>query len=62
MGFLDDGIDEEYYEKINQTIFYGNVTNMYLIIMEGKYVAIDTDDSSYRGYYIIKFSSLTYTL
>ena len=36
--------------------------NMSLIIMEVKYVAIDTDDSSCHGYYIIKFSSLPYTL
>ena len=35
---------------------------MYLIIMEVKYGAIDTYDSSYHGYYIIKFSSSTYTL
>ena len=36
--------------------------NMSLIIMEGKYGAIDTDDSSCHGYYIIKFSSSPYTL
>ena len=30
--------------------------------MEGKYVAIDNDDSSCNGYYIIKFSSYKYTL
>ena len=30
--------------------------------MEGKYGAIDTDDSSCHGYYIIKFSSSPYTL
>ena len=47
--FLDDGTDEEIYEKINQTILDGNVMNMYLIITEGKYGAIDTDDSSCHG-------------
>ena len=31
--------------------------NMSLIIMEGKYGAIDNDDSSCHDYYIIKFSS-----
>ena len=31
--------------------------NMYLIIMEGKYGAIDNGDSSCHGYHIIKFSS-----
>ena len=36
--------------------------NMSLIIMELKYVAIDTDDSLCHGYYIIKFSSYLYTL
>ena len=36
--------------------------NMYLIIREGKYGAIYTDDSSCHGYYIIKFYSLPYNL
>ena len=36
--------------------------NMSLIIMEGKYDAIDADDSSCYGYYIINFSSSPYTL
>ena len=36
--------------------------NMSLIIMEGKYGAIDTDDYSCHGYYTIKFSSSLYTL
>ena len=35
---------------------------MYLIIIEVKYGAIDTDDSSCHGYCIIKFSSSPYTL
>ena len=35
---------------------------MYLIITEGKYGAIDGDDSSCHGYYIINFSSSPYTL
>ena len=60
--FLDDGIYEEIYEHIIQTILDGNVMNMYMIIMEGKYGAIDTDYSSCRGYYIIKFYSSPYTL
>ena len=30
--------------------------------MEGNYGAIDTDNSSCNGYYIIKFSSSLYTL
>ena len=36
--------------------------NMSWIIREVKYGAIDTDDSTYHGYYIIKFYSLPYTL
>ena len=36
--------------------------NIYLIIVEGKYVAIDADDSTCHGYYIIRFSSSPYTL
>ena len=35
---------------------------MYLINMEVKYGAIDTDDYSCRYYYIIKFSPYPYTL
>ena len=35
---------------------------MYLIITEGKYIAIDADDFSYHGYYIIKISPFPYTL
>ena len=56
MNFLYDGRDEEIYEHINLTVLDGNVINMYLINMERKYGAIDTDDSSCHGYYIIKFS------
>ena len=59
---LDDRIDEEYHENIYQTILGGNVMNMSFIIMEVKYDAIDTDDSSCRDYYIINFSSYPYTL
>ena len=43
-------------------ILDGNVMSMSLIILEGKYVAIDTDDSWCHGYYIIKFSSSPYNL
>ena len=57
MGFLDDGTDEEYYKNNNRNILDGNVMNMSFIIIEGKYGAIDTDDSSCHCYYIIKFSS-----
>ena len=59
---MDEGTDEEYYENINQTMVDGNVMNMSLIIMEGKYGTIYTDDSSCHGYYTIKFSSSLHTL
>ena len=36
--------------------------NISLVVMEGKYGVIGTDDSSCNGYYIIKFSSSLYTL
>ena len=36
--------------------------NMSLIVTEGKYSSIDTDNYLCHGYYIIKFSSSTYTL
>ena len=49
-------------KTFNITILDGIVMNMSLIIMEGKYGAIDTENSSCHGYYIIKFSSSTYTL
>ena len=62
MIFFDDITDEEDYEHINQNIIGGNVLNMYLIIMEGNYGAIDADDSSCHGYYIINLSSYQDTL
>ena len=42
--FLDDGTDEEIYEHINRTNIYGNLMNMSLIVLEGKYGAIGDDD------------------
>ena len=57
ISFLDDRTDGEYYKNINRNILDGNLMNMALIIMEVKHGAIDTDDSSYHGCYIIKFSS-----
>ena len=36
--------------------------NISLIYMEGNYGAIDADDSTVHGYYIMIFSSYTYTL
>ena len=56
MNFFDNVTYEEKYKHINKTILDGNVMNMYLIIMEGNYGAIDADDFLYHGYYIIKIS------
>ena len=36
--------------------------NISLIIMEGNYVSIDSDDSTCHGYYIIRFTSPPYAL
>ena len=36
--------------------------NMSLVIMEGNYDAIDSDESTCHGYYIIKFYASPYTL
>ena len=33
-----------------------------LVIIEGSYCAIDADDSTYHGYYIIRFSLYPYNL
>ena len=62
MNDLNNGTDEEYYKNYNWTILDGNVINMSLIIIEGKYGAIDTDNFLCHSYYIIKFSSSPYTL
>ena len=59
---LYDVTGGEIYKNINRTILDVNVTNIYWIIMGGKYDAIYTDDYSRHGYYIIKFSSYLYTL
>ena len=45
MNVFDDEKGGEYYKHSNQTILYGHAMNMSLIIMEGKYGAIDADDS-----------------
>ena len=60
MNFVDDGTDEEYYKHFNRTILDGNVVNMSMIFTGGKYGAINSDDSSCHGYYIIKISSSPY--
>ena len=36
-------------------ILHGNVMNIFLIILEGKYGAIDTDDYSYHGYALCSY-------
>ena len=48
--------------KNSQTIIEGDVMNIYLIIMEGNYGAIDADDSTCHGYYVIRLSSSIYNL
>ena len=53
MIFFDDETDEEYCKHINQNILDVNVMNMSLIVMEGNYGDIYSDNSSCHGYYII---------
>ena len=62
MNFQYYGTDNVYYEFMNITIIEGNVMNVSLIITKGNYGAIDADNSSCHGYYIIRFSSSLYTL
>ena len=62
MNFVCNGTDEEDYKHMNRNILDGNVVNMPLIIIGGKYGDIDADDSSCHSYYIIKSSSSPYTL
>ena len=62
MNLPDGGEDNVEYERVNRTILHGNVMNMPFIIIEEKYGAIDANDSACHGYYIIRFSSSTYTL
>ena len=62
MNFQDYGADNVYYEFMNITIIEGNVMKVSLIITKVNYRAIDADNSSCHGYYIIRFSSSLYTL
>ena len=62
MNFQDYGVDCVYYEFMNRTIIEGNFMNVSLIITKGNYGAIDADNSSCHGYYIIRFYSSLYTL
>ena len=62
MNFLDYGADESKYKHIHQTILDGNVMNIFLIIMEINYGAINYHGSTFHGYYIIRFSSSSYIL
>ena len=61
-NFIDYGTYTVEYEFINRTILDGNVMNIYLVILKGNYGAIDADDTSCHGYYIILYSSSPYTL
>ena len=57
-----DGLNEEIYKHIYQTILDGSVMKISLIMMEGTFGAIFTYDSSCHDYYIINISSSPYTL
>ena len=51
-----------YYESTNRNIIEGNMMKVSLIITKRNFGAIDSDNSSRHGYYIIRFSSSLYTL
>ena len=51
-----------YYEFTNRNIIEENMMKVSLIINKGNFGAIDSDNSSSHGYYIIRFSSSLYTL
>ena len=50
------------YEHKNITIIDGNVTKMLLVIYKGEFSDIDSEDTLYHRYYIIRFTSNKYTL
>ena len=54
--FGNNGTYEEDQDHSNQNIIDDNVLNMSLIIMEGSYGAIDSGNSKFHGYYIVRFS------
>ena len=62
VSFIDDGTEKVDYECISRNIIDGNIMNMYLIITERNYGAINADNSSYNGCYTIRFSSPPHTL
>ena len=62
MNFLDDVKYNVVYECINQTILNGKVMSISLIKIEINYGAIDADNSTYHGYYTIRFYSSPYML
>ena len=54
---LSDKLDE-----IHQVVIYGISDNMTSLVESGKYVAINTTDTSTNGFYVILFTSGAYTL
>ena len=62
MNFLYYVTDDVDYEFIYIIILIGHVMNIFLIIAKINYGAIDTDDTSCQGFYIITFPLSPYTL
>ena len=60
--FLDDITGSVEYKCMNITIIDGNVMKISLIIHKVNYGAIDIDNTSCQGYYVIIFSSYPYTI
>ena len=62
MNYIDYGTYHVNYECIHKTILDVNVMNMSLVFIAVNYGDIDADDSTFHGYYIIRFYSSPYTL
>ena len=50
------------FDEIYQVVLDGISDNMASLIESGKYGAINTNDTSTNGFYVIKFTSRAYTL
>ena len=52
----------EVFDEINQVVLDGISNNMASLVQSGMYGAINTDETSTKGFYVIKFMSEAYPL
>ena len=62
MEFIDKGSDEEEYEEFHKIVLDSLANNTAQTIQVGSIGSIDADDKHSHGYYMVGFSSSTYTL